>query len=359
MSLSMNYLSFFVLQIEGKDGNQNNLYKHYQTLDQDDYENSDIKNFLHKEFSKICNRKAPKNPAKENVSTKVGTFVVEPGNELNSNPNFNMFNQLRHTNDKESFKAMSDDLVRQYINTTSARGGAMIVVQASLDSISSDPFIFILKCDFEQRIARISDERQLVSEVDMAISASNMKSIMYPHMPEEGMIEEWEIKIHQSSPAKYFEDFLKYVTYEQSIPEIINQHVIDSAQNYIENKWNDTTSEIRQQEEHDLELWAASDKRDIQEKWEPQQVIEVAEKIIEIQPTIELKMKLGDTRISGLLADYGYRLHITTLGDHYALIIEGDGFTFEKGFSPVELLQPESFEVVTNRLIDQVASKVE
>ncbi len=64
-----------------------------------------------------------------------------------------------------------------------------------------------------------------------------MKSIMYPYMLEEGMNDEWELKIHQSSHARYFEDFLKFVTYEQSMPEIVNEHVMGFVQNYVETKW--------------------------------------------------------------------------------------------------------------------------
>ena len=33
----------------------------------------------------------------------------------------------------------------------------------------------------------------------MAITTKNMKSIQYPYMPEEGMVEEGELKIHQAS----------------------------------------------------------------------------------------------------------------------------------------------------------------
>ncbi len=40
-------------------------------------------------------------------------------------------------------------------------------------------------------------------------------------MPEEGMVEVGELKIHQASHARYFEDFLKFVEYERSMPEIM------------------------------------------------------------------------------------------------------------------------------------------
>lgn len=210
-----------------------------------------------------------------------------------------------------------------------------------------------MKCDFEPKIARISDERSLISQVEMAISARNMKSIQYPYMVEAGMVEEWELKIHQSSHARYFEDFLKFVTYEQSIPEIINDHVMGYVQTYVESKWPDEAHEDRQQTERELELWAASEKRDIQQKWEPAEVVEAARHIIEIKPEIELRFKIGDTQVKGKLANFGFNIHITNLNGRYAVILEGESFEFDKGFSPVELLQPESFQVVSERLMNR------
>ncbi|WP_438498173.1 DUF3898 domain-containing protein [Paenibacillus sp. IHBB 3054] len=41
---------------------------------------------------------------------------------------------------------------------------------------------------------------------------------------------------------------------------------------------------------------------------------------------------------------------IASLNGRYVVILEGDSFVFDKGFSPVELLQPESFEVVAEKL---------
>lgn len=55
------------------------------------------------------------------------------------------------------------------------------------------------------------------------------------------------------------------------------------VQTYVENKWPDESMEERQQVERELEVWAASEKRDIQEKWEPMQVAEAAERIVEIK----------------------------------------------------------------------------
>ncbi|RCX23597.1 uncharacterized protein DUF3898 [Fontibacillus phaseoli] len=353
MNFSVTHLSFFVIQVEGKEGQTAKSYKHYQTLDGYEYLDSQIKEFLDGEFSRIAKRKVEKNPAVEQAPTKIGRFIVEPGYELDSNPNFNMFARLRASDNKEDYKNACDDLVRSYLDTSSVRGGALIVVQAVLATHSDDPFIFVLKCDFEPKIARISDERSLISQVEMAISARNMKSILYPYMLEEGMNDEWELKIHQSSHAKYFEDFLRFVSYDMSIPEIVNEQVMEFVQTYVENKWPDETQEERQQVEKELELWAASEKRDIQAKWEPQQVAEAAERIVEIKPEIELKFRIGDTLVKGRLGDFGDQIHIARLNGRYAVILEGNSFTFDKAFSPVELLQPDSFEEVTQRILEK------
>jgi hypothetical protein len=351
MRFTVQHLSFFVIQVEGRDGQTIKSYKHYQTLDSLEYENSEISKFLDGEFSRTAKRKVEKNPSSEQPPTKIGRFIVEPGHELDSNPNFNLFTRLRTTDNKEDYKNACDDLIRSYLDTSSVRGGALIVVQAMLSTHLDDPFVFVLKCDFEQKIAQISNEKNLVSQVEMAINARNIKSIQYPYMPEEGIVEEWELKIHQSSHARYFEDFLKFVTYEQSIPEIINEHVMEFVQTYVETKWPDATHEDRHKEERELEFWAASDKRILQEKWEPEQVVEAASRIVEIKPEIEIKFKLGETFIKGFLADYGDKIHLTKLNGGYAVIIEGDAFTFDKGYSPIELLQPESFRTVSERLL--------
>lgn len=353
MKFSIKHLSFFVINVEGKESQTIKNYKHYQTLDAYEYLDSEIKVFLDGEFNRIAKRKVEKNPSAEQAPTKIGRFIVEPGYELDSNPNFNMFARLRGAEDKEDYKNACDDLVRSYLDTSSVRGGALIIVQAVLTNVSEDPFIFVLKCDFEQKIARISDEQSLISQVEMAISARSMKSIQYPYMEEEGMVDEWELKIHQSSHARYFEDFLKFVTYELSIPEIVNEHVMEFVQTYVETKWPDENESERQQVEKELEIWAASEKRDIQDKWEPAQVVEAAERIVEIKPEIELKFRIGDTMVKGRLADFGELIHIAKLDGRYAVILEGDSFTFDKAFSPVELLQPEPFEVVAKRILEK------
>ncbi|WP_237172664.1 DUF3898 domain-containing protein [Paenibacillus lutimineralis] len=62
---------------------------------------------------------------------------------------------------------------------------------------------------------------------------------------------------------------------------------------------------------------------------------------------------MGDTVVKGELADFGNEVHIAKLNGRYAVILEGESISFDKAFSPVELLQPDSFEVVAQRIMDK------
>lgn len=461
MDFTIGYLSFFVIQPEGAEQDNAKTYRHYQTLSREEYENSAIKQFLDGEFTRIVKRKAEVNPATENPPTKIGRFMVEPGQELGVNPNYNLFGRLRSAADRSQFKAASDDLIRAYLNTSAVRGGAFIVASAKLDRYFDEPFLFVLKCDFEPKIARVSDEESLISQVEMAISARNIKSIQYPHMPEEGMLEESELKIHQASHARYFEDFLKYVSYEKSRPELVEEQLLGMVQQYMDTKWqgyaedgeqdaqsapvsgtNSTDGEgwtltpspevdadrsglaaavetdedeefagrtlaagprpdawedegaatlyaehegglaamgnsmvrdahgagedyeatasalprqrripdARAQEEARLEIWAAGEKRELQERWNHEQVVEAAAQITEMQPDWEMKFKLDGVAVRAKMEEYGKNVHIAKLNGRYVVLIEGDSFQFEKARSPIELLYPEELDEVVARL---------
>lgn len=394
MKFSIQYLSFFVIHNDGQEQDPIKRYKHYQTLDHFGYEDSEIKSFLDSEFIRIGKRKAEVHSPTDNAPTKIGRFMLEPGHDLDSNPNYNLFQKLRTAPDKERFHAASDDMVRLYMDTSAVRGGAFIVALAKLNELFDDPFVFVLKCDFESKIARVSDERSLISKVEMAISARNIKSIQYPHMPEEGMLEPYELKIHQASHARYFEDFLKFVTYEKSKPEIVTDQVMEMVQQYIETKWQgnpeasaaweaeETLPQLsepieeeaapapmpvpnaepgwspqRQREEWQFEAWAASDKRQLQEKWTHEDVAQATAKLAEFQPDLELKFKLDDVAVKGKLSDYGERVHIARMNGRYVVLIEGDAFQFEKGISPVELLYPEEIEDVLRRMNERQTAR--
>ncbi|MCZ8521565.1 MULTISPECIES: DUF3900 domain-containing protein [Paenibacillus] len=347
MKFDVDYISFFVIQVDGEESGKRS--KHYQTMDGEDYAESELSNFLDGEFAKTAKRKAERNPKAEQVPTKIGRFIAEPGYDLDSNPNYNLFARLKTAENIDQFMGHADELVTTYMDTSAIRGGAMFVVRARLNQYFDEPFLFVFKCDFEQKIARITDERSLLNQVEMAISAKNMKSIMYPHMPEPGMVDNWELKIHQSSHANYFEDFLKFVEYEKSMPELVNEQVMDFVQQYVEQVY-EHNEEQKQQELEAMDLWAHSEQRELQEKWEPAQVMEAASVLIEQKPDIEMKVKLGNMTVRALLADFGDRLHIARHGDRYVLVLEGDALQFDRGISPVELLAPESLDTVVERL---------
>lgn len=344
----MHYLSFFVIHSDTEEAGVGSFksFKHFQTMSGDEYEHSPIKEFLSDEFIKIVKRKVERHPNTANPPTKVGRFMVEPGYELGSNGNYNLFQRLREADSKERFHSIADELVRIYMDTSAVRGGAFIIAQSTLNTFFDEPFLFVLKCDFEPKIARISDEQSLIAEVEMAISARSIKSIQYPHMSEDGIVENWELKIHQASHAKYFEDFLRYVTYEKPIPEVMGEQVIEMVHQFIEHKWQDETSSDRSQEENAVEVWAASEKRNIQEWWTQEQVTEANEALIQQKEDLPMNFKLGKVQIKGLLAQFGIQVHLAKHNGKYVAVIAGDELVFEKGVSPIELLNPPDLEQI-------------
>lgn len=349
MEFEVQYLSFYVVQVEGKGDQADKRYKHFQTLNEEEYENSPLKDFLDGEFTKIVKRKVERHPKTDEVPTKIGYFIVEEGHDLTSNPNYNLFHRARFAESKDDFQQESEKFAIAYVDTSAVRGGAFIVARAKLRKYFDDAFVFILKCDFEPKVASISDESTLIRQVEMAITTKNMKSIQYPFMPEEGMIQDNELKINQSSHARYFEDFLKYVEYGQSMPEIVKTQVIEMVRGHMEETF-EPESEEREQLENAMEIWAASEKRELQERFEPEQVIEAAAQLIEHTPELELKLKLDHVSVKGLLADYGDSIHLAKLNGKYVLIIEADTVTFEKGFSPVEFAKPDEIGTVVEKI---------
>ncbi|MBM7094442.1 MULTISPECIES: DUF3900 domain-containing protein [Alteribacter] len=349
MDFTIDFASFYVVQVSGSGEQAEKTYKHFQTLNSEQYFTSPLKEFLDGELMKIAKRKVERNPKNDQVPTKIGQFVTEPGHELDSNPNYNLFNRIRTAGSSEEFKTNSEQLVRAYTNTSAVRGGALLVIRAKLTKYMDDKFVFVLKCDFEPKVATITDEQTLIRHVEMAITTKNMKSIQYPYMPEEGMTEEWELKIHQSSHARYFEDFLKYVEYSQSMPEIVKGQMIETAHQHLAETY-EPESEEWLEEEQNLEAWANTENRQLQEKWTEDQVIEASAPIIDRQPEIEMKLKLDHIDVKGLLSDFGDSIHIAKVNGKYVILIEGESFSFEKGASPVEFLQPDTLDNVLKRV---------
>lgn len=350
MDFQIKYLSFYVIHVEGKGDQTDKRYKHFQTLDKDEYEQSALRSFLDGELMKVSKRKAERHPKTDQAPTKIGRFIVEVGHSLDSNPNYNLFHRVRFADNKQIFQQENEKLVTSYLDTSAVRGGVFLVINASLNKYFDEPFVFIMKCDFEPKVASIADESTLIKNVEFAITTKNMKSIQYPYMPEEGMVEEGELKIHQSSYANYFEDFLKYVDYEMSMPEIVKTQVFNMVQEHIVENYQ-KESEEREQFESSMEIWAASPKRELQERFSPEEVIEASAQIIEQAPDIDLKLKMDHISVQGLLSDFGDTIHLTKVNNRYVLMVEADSIVFEKGFSPIEFLKPDDLQKVVSRII--------
>ena len=57
MEFEIRYISFYVIQVDGKDEQANKQYKHFQTLDTEEFENSELKDFLDGELKKSSSGK--------------------------------------------------------------------------------------------------------------------------------------------------------------------------------------------------------------------------------------------------------------------------------------------------------------
>ncbi|WEG10820.1 DUF3900 domain-containing protein [Pullulanibacillus sp. KACC 23026] len=351
MDFDIQYLSFFVVQVEGKGDMADKSYRLFQTLDESTYEDHALKTFLDGELLKISKRKVERHPKQDQVPTKIGRFIVEPNHDLTSNPNYNQFQRIRQAESAENFQQQAEQLVRLYLDTAAVRGGVFIVALAKLTRYFDEPFVFIMKCDYEQKVATITDEATLIQNVDRAITTKNMKSIQYPYMPEEGMLEEAELKIHQASHARYFEDFLKYVEYEASMPQIVREQVQEMVMEHIQQNYEEN-SEERTQYEAMMENWGEQPERSIKETLTTEQVQEAASHFVEQTPDLELKVNMDHIFVKGLLSDFGDQIHFSKVNGRYVLVIESDSIIFNKGgYSPVEFLKPDDFETVVERIM--------
>ncbi|MEI5906829.1 DUF3900 domain-containing protein [Bacillus spongiae] len=352
MDFTISYLSFYVVQVEGSGEEAHKKYKHYQTMDTTGYEQSPLKTFLDGELARIVKRKVDRHAKSDNAPTKIGRFIVEQGHDLTSNPNYNLFHKARFAESTEKFREMTDAFAQTYIDTSAVRGGVFLVVSAKLTKFFDDPFLFMLKCDFEPKVASITDEATMIHNVELAITTKNMKSIVYPYMPEEGMMDPVELKIHQASHARYFEDFLKFIEYERSMPEIVKTQVIEMVSDHIEEVFEAESTEKAEFEEA-VEHWAVSPKRELQERLTTEQVIEATQHIVEQAPEVELKLKLDHISVKSLLSDFGDTVHLAKVNGRYVLMIESEQITFEKGFSPIEFHRPDDLHSV----IEKIAKK--
>ncbi|RNB59843.1 DUF3900 domain-containing protein [Brevibacillus gelatini] len=347
MNFIIDWLSFYLIeQPEEEDGIKQVRMTRY--LSHDEYQRSELRDFLDGEFARIAKRKVEMNPKTEGTPTKLGQFVVEPGHPLDSNPNYALLNRLLAAETPGESKEPCQELVQSYLRTSQVRGGVLIVVRTRLELLD-ERYVFILKCDFEQKTAVITDEKSLISNVRMAINAKNMKSLMYPYMIESGMNDPYHVKIHQFSHARYFEEFLRFIEYPQTVTQLVSDEVISLARQHIEYMYPEE-SEERVREEEAIELIAASPKRELAEKWEHETVMEAMQIITDRQPEVELKFKLDHMQIRTLLADYGSNLHIAKVNGRYLVVLEGEQLQFERGVSPVEFAKPKSLAEVVKEI---------
>ena len=347
MKFHIDWLSFYLIeQPESEDSPK--LVRMTRHLNHDEYEKSELRDFLDGEFARIAKRKVEENPRSDGTPTKLGRFILEPGHPLDSNPNYALLSRLVKAETSAESKVPCQELVQSYLRTSQVRGGVLIVVRTRLELLD-ERYVFILKCDFEQKTAVITDEKSLIANVQMAINAKNMKSIMYPYMIESGMNDPYHVKIHQFSHARYFEEFLRFIEYPQSVPQLVSEEVISLARQHIAFTYPEETEE-RLREEEAIELIAASPKRELAEKWEHETVMEAMQIITDRQPEVELKFKLDHMTIRTLLADYGSSLHIAKVNGRYLVLLEGEMLQFERGVSPVEFVKPKELAEIVREI---------
>ncbi|GAA4701780.1 DUF3900 domain-containing protein [Brevibacillus fulvus] len=354
MNFSIEWLTFYLIeQLEG----ESKQIRFAKTLSHDEYQHSELRSFLDGEFTRIAKRKVEETPRSEGSPTKLGRFVLAEGHAIDSNPNYQSFQRILQAANKEDFKQSCSELVQAYLRTSQVRGGVLLIVRAKLDSLD-DRYVFLLKCDFEQKTAVITDESSLIANVQMAINAKNMKSIMYPLMIEPGLNDHYHVKIHQFSHARYFEDFLKFIEFPQTIGQIVTEEVLSMAKQQLDVLYPEP-SEERMREEEAFELMAASPKRELSEKWEHETVMEAMQLLTDRQPDLELRFKLDHIQIRALLADYGTQVHIAKANGRYLVLLSGDSLQFEKGISPVELLKPKNLREIVRELENRPSAQAE
>ncbi len=356
MNFIIEWLTFYLIEQPDSDTSSKRVIMS-KMLSHDEYQASELRHFLDGEFARIAKRKAEMNPKSDGSPTKIGQFIIEPGHPLDSNPTYGIFQRLLQAQEADAIHFSSNELLQMYLRTSQVRGGVLLFVKARLDKYD-DRFLFILKCDFEQKTAVITDDKSLIANVNMAINAKNMKSIMYPHLLEPGMVDFYHVKIHQFSHSRYFEEFLKFIEYPETVHDVMSREVLSLAKQHLEMIYPEA-SEERMREEEEIERITASPKREFAEKWDHQTVLEATRFFAEQQPELELKFKLDHIQIRALLADYGIKVHFAKENGRFFVLLEGESIQFEKGCSPVEFLRPQELHMVLDNLKKQASYVVD
>lgn len=75
MDFEINFLSFYVVQVDGNGDKVNKTYQHFQTLDRNSYNESELKDFLDGELAKIAKRKVDRHPKTEQALQKLDDLL--------------------------------------------------------------------------------------------------------------------------------------------------------------------------------------------------------------------------------------------------------------------------------------------
>ncbi len=93
-----------LIQVEGKGEAVDKRYKHFQTLDAEEYEDSSLKEFLNGELVKNFKAKSRTSCENRTSSDKDWSLCRRRRHELDSNPHYNLFNRIRFAETKENLK---------------------------------------------------------------------------------------------------------------------------------------------------------------------------------------------------------------------------------------------------------------
>nr|WP_281251865.1 DUF3900 domain-containing protein [Virgibacillus ndiopensis] len=129
----MQYLSFYLIQVDGNGQSKDKRYKHLQTLDNTSYEDSPLKTFLVGELTKIVKRNMR---SQKVVLRKLADLLSD--RVMGSNPNYNLFQKVRFAESTQDFQKVVEEIVQLYMDTSAIRGGALLVASTKLTKFFED-----------------------------------------------------------------------------------------------------------------------------------------------------------------------------------------------------------------------------
>ncbi|WP_286182181.1 DUF3898 domain-containing protein [Peribacillus sp. JNUCC41] len=150
----------------------------------------------------------------------------------------------------------------------------------------------------------------------------------------------------KASHARYFENFLKFVEYGESMPEIMKNQVIHMVMSMYPHNSKKTVTNCTNSKKRPKRVKSVKSRSVLKPIWssKPQP------RLSRDTPEAELRMKLGSTSIKGLLADFGDSIHLGKINGKYVLMIESNTIEFDKGVSPIEFHGPDELQVLIEKI---------